>query len=226
MNILMKRLLASAALSIVTLAAGAQPVEIEGVKLDARKRCASPHPASRRHVVQVLGDRARAGAQDVADVAVGLALDHPVQHLGLARGQPAGQGTPPRRPRRRRSRASRPAIRRRRRLVQRLLGHHRCSVKVMRRAPRATVRLTGRRRRGGAGFRAPPRRSPRAASPSRRRRSVRQQLARQRGLPDAAAVAFAHHQRGVAEGVQRVARLALRARGLQVRADAPAPRAA
>ena len=35
MNILMKRLLASAALSIVTLAAGAQPVEIEGVKLDA-----------------------------------------------------------------------------------------------------------------------------------------------------------------------------------------------
>lgn len=34
MNILMKRLLASAALSIVTLAAGAQPVEIEGVKLD------------------------------------------------------------------------------------------------------------------------------------------------------------------------------------------------
>ena len=28
---------------------------------------------------------ARAGAQDVADVAVDLALDHPVQHLGLAR---------------------------------------------------------------------------------------------------------------------------------------------
>jgi hypothetical protein len=35
MNIQMKRLLVSAALSIVTLTAGAQPVEIEGVKLDA-----------------------------------------------------------------------------------------------------------------------------------------------------------------------------------------------
>ena len=34
MNLLMKRLLASAALSILTLAAGAQPVEIEGVKLE------------------------------------------------------------------------------------------------------------------------------------------------------------------------------------------------
>ncbi len=35
MNLLMKRLLASAALGIVTLAAGAQPVEMEGVKLEA-----------------------------------------------------------------------------------------------------------------------------------------------------------------------------------------------
>lgn len=35
MNLLMRRLLASAALSIVTLAAGAQPVEIEGVKLES-----------------------------------------------------------------------------------------------------------------------------------------------------------------------------------------------
>ncbi len=32
----------------------------------------------------------RAGAEDVADVAVGLALDHPVQHLGLARGELEG----------------------------------------------------------------------------------------------------------------------------------------
>ncbi len=35
MNLLMKRLLASAALGIVTLAAGAQPVVMEGVKLEA-----------------------------------------------------------------------------------------------------------------------------------------------------------------------------------------------
>jgi hypothetical protein len=95
-----------------------------------------------------------------------------------------------------------------------------CSVKVMRRDPRATVRLCGsapaRRRRlsratqaitsGGVTVSAPPKCRPAAA--------------RQRRLPDAAAVAFAHHHGGVAEGVQRVARLALRARGLQVGGDA------
>ena len=32
----------------------------------------------------------RAGAEDVADVAVGLALDHPVQHLGSRARQPEG----------------------------------------------------------------------------------------------------------------------------------------
>jgi mono/diheme cytochrome c family protein len=53
-------------------------------------RCASPRPASNTRS-RCFFTVARAGAQDVADVAVGLALDHPVQHLGLARGELEGQ---------------------------------------------------------------------------------------------------------------------------------------
>jgi hypothetical protein len=47
-------------------------------------RGAGFHPQLDENALQVFFDRHGAGAQNVANVLVGLALDHPVQHLGLA----------------------------------------------------------------------------------------------------------------------------------------------
>ena len=44
------------------------------------------------NALQVFLHRGRAGAEDVADVAVDLALDHPVQHLGFLGGEAEGAG--------------------------------------------------------------------------------------------------------------------------------------
>src|SRR3990167_4773697 len=49
------------------------------------------HPELGEHTLQVLLHRGGAGTQDVADVAVDLALEYPVQHLGLARREPESQ---------------------------------------------------------------------------------------------------------------------------------------
>ena len=42
-------------------------------------------PEFGKHTLQMFFYRHRAGAKDVADIAIDLALDHPIQHLGFTR---------------------------------------------------------------------------------------------------------------------------------------------
>ena len=197
---------------------------LDAVAVAARRSGPAPHPSCRtrpiaspaaavrvstpsfcEHVLQVLVHRARAGAEDVADVAVGLALGHPVQHLGLARGEAEGE----------RHRLDHRGVRASRSTTSH--GRRRRSTRAARRSAGVAPRASRSAARGSAARPALPRAataSSGSAAPCcvRRRSTSAQQLRARAASATPAAVGRAHRERGVAEGVERVARLARLAR--------------
>ena len=156
--------------------------------------------------------RARAGPEDFADVLVGLALDHPVEHLRLAPGELEGMSQ-----------------RLDRRLV-RFLAHAdqplALGSAVVQRDDEPP-RTAGERQRQAvatvcAGCRGAL--DPVAQATWRdvvlRAGELLEQFPRQRRLPHQATVGNAHRQRGLAKGVERAARLLGQACAVQMGVDA------
>ena len=155
--------------------------------------------------------RARAEAEDVADIAIGLALDHPVKHFRLPRRQ-----------------AERSAQALDHRGVRFLAHDHQpfpFGGRLVRRAHQPTAGTTQRQRQRIAPGRAFARRRRQPADQFGRRQRIAaepealEQFTRQRGLPDQSPGRRLHCDRGLAMGVEGGSRLPGHARGLQVRGD-------
>ena len=163
-------------------------------------------------MLQVFLDGHGAGAQDVANVAVDLALDHPVQHLGLARCELEAQGDgldhgfirhllhddEP---------------------VAAALGVTDLLVQAKGQALRPLLNAQARRldQHGGVAHMTAQPLADRLGCLRRLGAVVaQQQFARQRGLPHQFAVAHAHGDAGIAKSVQRGSSLAFFTCALQV----------
>ena len=170
-------------------------------------------------MLQMLVHRARAGADDFADVLVGLAFAHPEQDFRFAQGQAVGgdqvfDGG----------------------LVVFFVQHQQPFLlvrlafvpklaRVVQAGQQATIVLAGEQRRlavfaGGLLRFGQPFDQARRGQPFRHAEIFMQQPSRQRRLPEHAAILVAQRDGGLAEGIQRAARLLHLARVLHVRGNA------